>query len=245
VVRPLLLIRNEREDDFGLAPGAFREEHVEPVSVDAWDESRPWPSLEDVSALVVFGGTMNCDQVDAYPFLARERSLLAEAVRGDLPVLGVCLGAQLLVRAFDCPVFPAPVRELGFPEILLTDAGRLDPVLGALPPRVRFFQWHEDAFRQPPGATVLATGGDGGVQAFRSGSAWGVQFHPEVTAAELSRWFSNASATLQPIWGRERSDLERETAEYLPSANDHGRHLFRQFARYVRERAEPSPTTIA
>jgi GMP synthase (glutamine-hydrolysing) len=239
----MLLIRNEREDDFGLAPGAFRDEGLDALMVDAWDEAGRWPALEEVSALVVFGGAMNCDQVEAYPFLAWERALLADAVARDVPVLGVCLGAQLLVRAFDRPVFRAPERELGFPEVHLTGAAGMDPVLGALPESVRFFQWHEDAFREPPGATVLATGRDGSVQAFRKGPAWAVQFHPEVTAAELRRWFEGAAPTLEPVWGRDAGDLEREVADHLPAANEHGLELFRRFARHVKERSEAGPRT--
>src|SRR5437867_3944778 len=168
-MRKAMLIRNEPDDNFGLAPEAFRAAGLEVLAIDAWDEGRVWPPLEDVSAIAVFGGAMNCDQVDMHPFLAEERSLLAVAVEADVPVLGVCLGAQLLVRAFDRQVFPSVRPELGFPEIRMVQAARPDPVLGGLPPRVRFFQWHQDAFREPPGATVLALGHQGAVQAFRSG----------------------------------------------------------------------------
>lgn len=238
-MRSLLLIRNEPADDLGLAREALEDEGAECTVVDAWDARVEWPSLDDVSALVVFGGAMNCDQVERYPFLARERGLLAEAVgREVLPVLGVCLGAQLLVRAFDCPVFPAPRREVGFPEIRVEPEAGADPVLGGLPPRARLFQWHEDAFAEPPGATVLARGSDGGVQAFRRGAALGVQFHPEVTAGELGRWFTEAAPTLEPVWGRAEDDLRREVAERIEEANTHGRELFRRFARLVR-RSDP------
>jgi len=234
---PALLVRNERADDFGLAPEALAEEGLEPLPVDAWDEARPWPRLDDLSALVVFGGAMNCDQVDRFPFLALERSLLAEAMARGLPVLGVCLGAQLLVRALDRPVLPGRVRELGFPVIRPTPDGTADPVLGGLPSEVRFFQWHEDVFEDPPGATILARDEDGGVQAFRTGSAWGLVFHPEVTGGELDRWLVDARATLEPAWGRDEADLRREVEERLPEANRFGRELFRRFARFVRDAA--------
>jgi GMP synthase (glutamine-hydrolysing) len=233
-MRPVLLVRNEHEDDFGLAREAIQDEGLKCDTVDAWDPTVAWPSLEELSAVVVFGGAMNCDQVDRYPHLARVRSLMADAVREELPVLGVCLGAQILVRAFGCPVFPAARRELGFPEIRIEPEGRADPVLGALPARVRLFQWHEDAFDAPPGATLLARDANGGTQAFRHGRALAVQFHPEVTAPELDRWFAETSATLQPVWGRVESELRREVAERIREANAHGRELFHRFARYVK-----------
>jgi GMP synthase (glutamine-hydrolysing) len=232
---PLVLIRNEPDDTLGIAPAALAEEGFDLRLIDAWGTEQ-WPALDEVAGVLSFGGAMNCDQDDRYPFLAVERALLEEAIARDLPVLGVCLGAQLLVRAFGCPVFPAARRELGFPEISLTPAAGGDPVLGALPPRPRFFQWHEDAFAEPAGATVLALGDDegDGVQAFRHGSRWGVQFHPEVSAEELDGWFTDNAATLQPAWGRVESELRAETAEHLPAANEHGSELFRRFARFVR-----------
>ena len=169
--------------------------------------------------------------------LAAITVLLQQTLDARVPVLGVCLGAQLLVRAFGCRVFRASRRELGFPEISLTSAAGDDPVLGALPSSPRFFQWHEDAFAEPPSATVLARGDDegGGVQAFRHGSCWGVQFHPEVTAEELDRWFTDNAETLHHGWGRVQSELRAEMAEHLPTANELGAELFRRFARHVRQ----------
>jgi len=232
-MRPVLLVRNEHEDDFGLARASIEGEGLECLTVDAWNPAVEWPSPDRVSGLVVFGGAMNCDQVDRFPHLGRVRSLMADAAHAELPVLGVCLGAQILVRAFGRPVFPAPRRELGFPEIRLEPEAAADPVLGGLPSRARLFQWHEDAFDAPPGATVLARDAGGGTQAFRLDRALAVQFHPEVTAPELDRWFAEASATLEPVWGRVESELRLEVAERIGEANAHGRELFRRFARYV------------
>ena len=233
-MRPVLLVRNEPEDDFGLAPDAIGAAGLDCVTLDAFDPAATWPPLAGVSGLVVFGGAMNCDQVDRFPHLARVRALMAEAVRVELPVLGVCLGAQILVRALDRPVFPLPRKELGFPEVRLEPEAAMDPVLGALPTRVRLFQWHEDAFDTPPGATLLARDAGGATQAFRYGRALGVQFHPEVTAPELARWFNLVSPELEPVWGRVESELRGEVSERIGEANVHGRELFARFARYVR-----------
>jgi GMP synthase (glutamine-hydrolysing) len=238
-VKSLLVVRNEAADTLGLAPSAFDDEGLPVTVVDAWDPAAAWPEVPEVSGLAVFGGSMNCDQTDAYPYLARVRTLLREANDVDLPVLGVCLGAQLLARALGFPVVRAPRRELGFPEIELTEAGVADPVLGALPPKARMFQWHEDAFPLPAGAELLARGEDEGVQAFRRGWAWGVQFHPEVTRPELEDWFSAAgSRSLESVWGRSPEDLREELAQHLPQANRYGADLFARFARQVHARSE-------
>jgi GMP synthase (glutamine-hydrolysing) len=238
-VKRLLIVRNESADTLGLAPPAFEAEDVPATVLDAWDPSATWPQATDLAGLVVLGGSMNCDQVDAHPFLLGVRRLLREATDRHLPVLGVCLGAQLLARALDQPVVRAPRRELGFPEIELTAAGLEDPVLGALPAKARMFQWHEDAFPLPPGADLLARGEDGGVQAFRLGWAWAVQFHPEVTSPELDDWFREAGrGSLESVWGRSPDELRRDVAQHLPAANRAGAELFRRFARQVRSRSE-------
>ena len=237
-MKAVLLLRNEAEDTFGLVPAALEAEDAPTATLDAWDAGAAWPEVTELSGLIVFGGSMNCDQVDAHPFLARVRALLREAHDADLPVLGVCLGAQLLVRALELPVGRAPRRELGFPTIEVTPEGLADPVLGALPRRARMFQWHEDAFALPPGAELLARGQDGGLQAFRLGSSWAVQFHPEVTADELDGWFASSGPSVRSVWGREPADLRAEVARRLPRANRLGEQLFRRFGRQVRARSE-------
>lgn len=232
-MRPLLLLRQEPEDDLGIAMDSLRGPGVPVVLIDAWDGGVAWPALEDVSGLVVFGGSMNCDQTDRHPWLARERTLMAGALGRGLPVLGVCLGAQLLVRALDQPVVRAPVQRVGFQEIRLTEAGRSDPVMGGLPERASFFQWHEDAFALPPGAALLATDADGGVQGFRFGTGWGVQFHPEVTREELNRWFEAAEDETGRVWGRPTAALHSEVSRGLPGATAWGRLVFSRFAGIV------------
>src|SRR5437764_25789 len=122
------------------------------------------------------------------PFSASRRAFLRQALDGGIPVLGICLGAQVLARVLGAAVDRAPRRELGFSRIEFTEAGRQEPWLQPFardPGAGLTFQWHEDTFALPPGATLLATGPDRLVQAYRVGSALAVQFHPEVTADEL------------------------------------------------------------
>jgi GMP synthase (glutamine-hydrolysing) len=242
-MKPLLLLRQEPEDDLGIALDSLASPSLPAVLIDAWDAESSWPALEDVSGLVVFGGSMNCDQTDRYPWLARERALVAGAVRSGLPVLGVCLGAQLLVRALDQPVVKARTGRIGFQEIQLTGDGRADPLLGALPDRAQFFQWHEDEFGLPPGAKLLATDEEGGVQGFRFGSAWGVQFHPEVTGPELGRWFDVAADAEGSVWGRSTVELRSEVAEHLPTAAAGGRDMFARFGGVVVDNQSPVRTS--
>jgi GMP synthase (glutamine-hydrolysing) len=146
------------------------------------------PDHDDVAGTVVMGGPMNVEEVDVHPELASEREWLAEAVRRELPVLGICLGAQLLARALGAEVRAGEGPELGYVpvEILVSD----DPVLGTLAPSTTVLHWHSDVFDLPEGAEHLARSERTEVQAFRQGNAWGVLFHPESDFALLEAWLA-------------------------------------------------------
>src|SRR3954447_17762085 len=130
---------------------------------------QPLPDHDQVAGAVVMGGTMNVDEVDVHPELASEREWLAEALRRDMPVLGICLGAQLLARALGAEVRAGEGPELGYSpvEILASD----DPILGALAPSTTVLHWHGDVFDLPEGAEHLARSERTEVQAFRHGNA--------------------------------------------------------------------------
>jgi GMP synthase (glutamine-hydrolysing) len=121
-----------------------------------------------------------CDDLH-HPHLIRERRLLADAVRLGKPVLGVCLGAQLLAAALGAIVVRGPEHEIGFGEVELTPAGLEDPILGPEGRRLPVFNWHHDTFDLPSGAVNLASSPLYQRQAFRVGErAYGLQFHIEL-----------------------------------------------------------------
>jgi GMP synthase (glutamine-hydrolysing) len=145
------------------------------------------PDHAEVSGAVVMGGPMNVDD-DRHPELATERDWLAEAMRRDLPALGICLGAQLLARALGADVRPGEGPEFGYAPVEILDPD--DPILGALAPSTTVLHWHGDVFDLPDGATHLARSAQTEVQAFRHGNAWGVLFHPESDFALLEAWLA-------------------------------------------------------
>ena len=149
---------------------------------------QPLPDHDEVAGAVVMGGPMNVDEVDVHPELAVEREWLAEAARRDLPVLGICLGAQLLARALGAEVRPGEKPELGYAPVEILDPE--DPILGALAPSTTVLHWHGDVFDLPDGAEHLARSERTKVQAFRHGHAWGVLFHPEADLALLEAWLA-------------------------------------------------------
>jgi GMP synthase (glutamine-hydrolysing) len=151
-------------------------------------EGDPLPSHEEVAGALVMGGPMNVDEMDRYPGLASIRDWLTEAVRREMPVLGICLGAQLLARALGAAVVPGERKEIGFAPVTVDDP--TDPVLGGLAPGARVLHWHGDVFELPEGATHLAASELTAHQAFRRGNAWGVLFHPEADLPLAEQWMA-------------------------------------------------------
>jgi GMP synthase (glutamine-hydrolysing) len=162
-------------------------------------DSNQAPSLDGYSALIVLGGPMNVDQIEDYPNLATEVSLIQRALDRRISVLGICLGAQLLARALGSSVLPSRAREIGWHDVDLTAEGNDDPVLSAFNSRQQVFQWHEDAMELPDGAVHLASSDACEVQAFRYGeSAYGFQFHLEVDHSLIDRWLDRAGHQAVP-----------------------------------------------
>jgi GMP synthase (glutamine-hydrolysing) len=156
--------------------------HVCPLEGDAL------PAHEAVAGALVMGGPMNVDETDRYPGLAATRDWLAEAALREMPLLGICLGAQLLARALGAAVVPGERKEIGFHEVTVADP--TDPILAGLAPRSRVLHWHGDVFELPAGATHLASSALTAHQAFRLGNAWGVLFHPEADVALVDQWMA-------------------------------------------------------
>ncbi len=158
------------------------------------DEPTPvLPDVRELAGLVVMGGPQDADDDDGHPGLAAERRLLTAAVDAGVPVLGVCLGMQLLGLALGATLHRGATREIGFAPVDLAQAATTDPVLGPLAAtdaRPTVLHWHTDTVDLPSGATLLASTTETPVQAFRAGSALGVQFHPEMDAELLAAWLA-------------------------------------------------------
>ena len=151
------------------------------------DSSAP---QEGFDAAIVLGGGMHPDQEDEHPWLRAEKRWLAGLLGAGTPVLGVCLGAELLGEAAGTPARRMEAPDVGWHEVTLTSEGRKDPVVGGLPERFAAFEWHSFETPLPRDATALALGG-GRIAGFRLGRAWGVQFHAEITREMLGDWIGS------------------------------------------------------
>lgn len=188
-----------------------------------WHVPPPRP-LDAYDAVLVLGGAMHADQDAWHPWLREETLWLQQLLARRVPTLGICLGVQLLARAAGSWVGPLPEPEIGWYPVELTEEGAADPVLGSLPRTFETFQWHYYTHGLPAGAVELARSATC-TQAFRLGEAcWGIQFHPEVTEAQLGGWIDDPVEQL-----RDRAGLRAETAEKIDAWNELGRTLCRAF----------------
>ncbi len=177
------------------------------LHADVYAGARLPRDLAGISAVVCLGGPMNVYEDKKYPFLLEEERILREAVEQGLPVMGICLGAQLLAKSCGAKVSKSPVREIGWRRVTLTDEGRRDRLFAGIPGRPEVFEWHEDTFGVPEGGVLLARGEDCRNQAFRVGkNAYGLQFHVEVTGGMISDWIKRYA-------GGGGDALRREAAE--------------------------------
>jgi len=144
--------------------------------------------LAGYTGLIVMGGPMSAN--DDLPFIKEEINLLRQAIAQDFPVLGICLGAQLLAKAAGAKILPSPERELGWYRLLSTPDGKDDTLFSSLPAEgLDVFQWHGETFLLPRGAKLLASCPKVPNQAFRLGSCqYGLQFHVEVDAPIIHKW---------------------------------------------------------
>ncbi|CAN5442571.1 type 1 glutamine amidotransferase [soil metagenome] len=229
----LLVIEHEHEAGAGVFADPIAEHAFEQVKWRPTDGD-PAPSLDDFDAVLALGGAMNVDETKAHPWIDDEIALLADAIERSVPTLGVCLGSQLLAAAAGAKPGRASESEIGFFEVELSPDGREDPLLSALPKRFSAFQWHSYAAPNPPGAVALALS-PVCLQAFRTGaSAWGIQFHAEVTVSDALTWTAHHAD--DPAFAANGLDPQRFAAdirERMPSWNELGRALCERFCTLV------------
>jgi GMP synthase (glutamine-hydrolysing) len=223
-------------------PGVFEDTfHSRNAGLDWWMPSEPEPPLQpptDYDAVLVFGGAMHADEEAVHPWLRAEKLLLREVLSRKVPVLGVCLGAQLLAEAGGAPARRAPSPEIGWHDVELTEAGAADPVVGPLAPRFEAFQWHSYEFPLPEGATPLARS-EVCLQGYRVGDhAWGIQFHAEVSRADAQSWIADYESDADAVRiGLDPEALRRDTDARIEAWNDLGRALCERFLDTVATRA--------
>jgi GMP synthase-like glutamine amidotransferase len=213
---------------FGVQAEADGHELVEWVPADG-----AAPPLDGVEAAMAFGGAMHVDQEDVHPWLRADKELIRELIARRTPLLGVCLGSQLIAEAAGAAPRRASRPEIGWHRIDLTDEGAADPLLGELPRSFEGFGWHSYEWPLPEGAVALANS-DVCLQAFRLGDApaWGVQFHPEVARDSLWHWLDHYDADEDAVRiGLDAEALRAESEGRIGEWNAVGRGIASRFLR--------------
>ena len=229
----VLAIVNQRDAGPGVFAGAAASAGHELVE---WAPAEgPPPDPDAWGAAIVLGGAMNVDQEGEHPWLRDEKRLVGGLLDRDTPVLGVCLGAQLLVEVAGGAAGRAERPEIGWHEVELTAEAKGDPVIGALPGRFEAFMWHSYEATPPDGAAPLGRS-PVCLQAYRVGDrAWGIQFHAEVTEAIVLAWLADYRKDRDAVrLGVDPGELRAETRERIGRWNELGRGLC---ARFLREAA--------
>ena len=184
----VLAFRHVPFEGLGLIEPALAMRRIEVDYADLYQAGAPRPEIASYDGLIFLGGPMSVN--DGLPFLQQEMELIRQATAVSQPILGICLGAQLIARALGAAVRRNPVKEIGWYDLHFTEAASGDRLFDGLS-RETVFHWHGETFDLPPGGELLASSELCRHQAFRAGECvYGLQFHLEVTPEMIADWCS-------------------------------------------------------
>ena len=217
-----LAIRHVPFEDLGSFASVLRERGFAVAYRDAGLDDLGAPDLVDADLLIVLGGPVGVYEIREYPFLKGEIAVVERRLKAGRPVLGLCLGAQIMAKALGARVFKGKRKELGWSPLELTDSGRKS-ALAELGGRTAVLHWHGDTFDLPRGAELLASTRLCANQAFAwRRHAFGLQFHVEATTRGLERWYVGHALEIATTRGVELGKLRRETRRLGPRLEERG-----------------------
>jgi GMP synthase (glutamine-hydrolysing) len=191
------------------------------------------PSLQGYDGMVVLGGPMSVSDADRLPHLTAEMRLIEQAMKQNLPVLGICLGAQLIAKTLGAEVYPNQEKEIGWYDVSPTGAAESDPLLTEFQEREKIFQWHGDTFDIPKTSSHLAFSNLCSNQAFRyDANVYGFQFHLEVDEPMIHRWLRvpENRKEIAALGGTNTPErIHQETPEHMARLNQLSERIFGEF----------------
>ena len=201
MMKKVLFVKNITLEGPGLL-GMFLKERNIPFEIVDLYAGNALPGCADYGAVVILGGPMNVYEESRFSFLRKEKEFINECLRNNIPLLGICLGAQLLACCLEANVIKNELPEIGTMSVNLTEAGKKDRLFSEIDSPLQIFQWHGDTFEIPKASIHLAESDLCRNQAFTFNNiAYGVQFHIEVTLEEAKNW---ARTYLPDLSGDER-----------------------------------------
>jgi GMP synthase (glutamine-hydrolysing) len=193
--------------------------------------------MEDYAGLIIMGGPMGVYEEDRYPFLRAEMRLIEDALSEQKPILGVCLGTQLLAAALGASVTKGRQKEINWQPVALTELAATDTLCGGIPSSFIGYHWHGDVFELPRHAVSLASSKLTACQAFRHGpSAYGILFHAEVTRMIIERMAKLFRSELEEA-GLDADQIIEGATEHLGPLQRIGKAVFHRWAQLIRSAA--------
>lgn len=218
----------------GIIADALREKGITPRHVRTFARDRVPQGIGEAAGLILMGGPMGVYEQDRYPFLRDEIALIQSALENKRPVLGICLGSQLLAAALGAEVKKGRKKEIGWHAVTLSQAAAADPLWRGIEPRFTAYHWHGDRFELPAGAVSLASSALTECQAFRFGSnAYGFLFHMEVTQKIIEDMVETFSDELKKE-GMDGVEIIEQAKEYLTRLQAIGSSVFERWAGLLR-----------
>jgi GMP synthase (glutamine-hydrolysing) len=234
-MRRVIIFKHVAHEVLGTLNPLLREQGFRVRYVNFEREPEAEPCLDKYQGLVVFGGWMGVYEADRYPHIKVECRLIEQALKRDIPILGICLGSQILAHVLGGNVRKHEEKEVGWRDVELTEEGRKDPLLAHFQPRERMFQMHGDTFDIPKGAVHLARSAICAGQAFRYGTkAYGLQFHLEVDQAMIDRFLTipENRAEVEEFGGKSAiAEMEEETHRHLERSVELSRKTFLEYVK--------------
>ncbi len=229
----IIVLQHVACETLGTIAEALTGRGLQPVYVRPFQGQSVPESIDAAAGLVVMGGPMGVYEAHRYPFLTHEMRLIEDALHREVPVLGVCLGSQLLAATLGAAVTKGPGKEIGWHPVSLTDAASDDRLWGGAERTFTAFNWHGDILELPAGAVSLASSSLTANQAFRYGaSAYGFLFHMEVTT-EIIEGMVDTFADELAREGLDGQAIIRDAELHLVDVQRVGARVFDAWARLV------------
>jgi GMP synthase (glutamine-hydrolysing) len=226
----IVVVQQVPHEGLGTLEAAFKAAGCSISTVKA-PAAKRWPAASEFDGLVVLGGPQSVYELKKFPYLKGELALIETALKAKRPILGICLGSQLLAAALGSTVRPNHSKEIGWYPIMREPGADGDAVCDLFGQTETVFQWHGDTFDLPRGATQLFSAPVCEQQAFRYGAnAYALQFHVEVTEAMIATWITKNTTELARLRGIiDPAAIRRQVAHHLPRLNELAQHVAKTF----------------
>lgn len=223
-----LIIKHIDKEGPGRLGGFLSSKGILPDVIELENGDHVPRNPDDYRFIIILGGPMNVYEEDKYPYLKDEDRFIKDAIKRGIPILGICLGAQLIAKAAGAKVLANPVKEIGWYNVQLTKEGLEDPLFRGLDKEFSVFQWHGDTFFIPEGGVMLAGSILCKNQAFRYRSAYGLQFHVEVTEGMINEWIGSYKGELNSLKNIiDPAQIIGETPKEMPAYTKNSKTIFK------------------